>query len=108
MGGDAETHRSRFWNRVLGTSYPSAPWDAYWKNVNGICNFFWIKYRYGRPSALSFAGMVATYAVKTLMFDRRPLRRLPWVLRAARAGRRGEVIGMTPERWAELTSQSRT
>jgi rhamnopyranosyl-N-acetylglucosaminyl-diphospho-decaprenol beta-1,3/1,4-galactofuranosyltransferase len=107
MGGDADTRRSRFWNRVLGTSYPSAPWDGYWKNVNGVCNFFWIKYRYGRPSPLAFAGMVSTYVVKTLMFDRRPLRRIPWIVRAALSGRRGEPMGMTPERWAEVAGGGR-
>jgi rhamnopyranosyl-N-acetylglucosaminyl-diphospho-decaprenol beta-1,3/1,4-galactofuranosyltransferase len=107
MGGDADTRRSRFWNRVLGTSYPSAPWDGYWKNVNGVCNFFWIKHRYGRPSPLAFAGMVSTYVVKTLMFDRRPLRRIPWIVRAALAGRRGQPMGMTPERWAEVAGRGR-
>jgi hypothetical protein len=92
---------------MLGTSYPSAPWDGYWKNVNGVCNFFWIKHRYGRPSLPGFAAMVAAYVVKTLMYDRRPLRRIPWIVRAALAGRRGEPMGMTPERWAELTGGAR-
>jgi hypothetical protein len=107
MGGEADTRRSRFWNRLLGTSYPSASWESYWKNVNGVCNFFWIKYRYGRPSRLAFAGMVGTYVAKSLMFDRGPLKRIPWIVRAARAGRRGETIAMTPERWAQVTGPGR-
>jgi rhamnopyranosyl-N-acetylglucosaminyl-diphospho-decaprenol beta-1,3/1,4-galactofuranosyltransferase len=102
MGGEAHTRRSRFWNRALGTSYPSAPWDEYWKNVNGIRNFVWIKHRYGEPSRLAFAGIVGAYVAKTLLYDRRPLRRIPWIVRAARAGRSGRSLDMTPERWRQV------
>ena len=107
MGGEADTRRSRFWNRMLGTSYPSAPWDGYWKNLSGIRNFFWIKHRYGRPSRLAFTGMVLTYVMKTLMYEPRPLRRIPWVVRAALAGRRGQPLGLTAERWARIAGPPR-
>jgi rhamnopyranosyl-N-acetylglucosaminyl-diphospho-decaprenol beta-1,3/1,4-galactofuranosyltransferase len=107
MGGEADTRRSRFWNCLLGTSYPSAPWESYWKNLSGVRNFFWIKHRYGRVTRLAFAGMVAAYVVRTLMFERRPLRRIPWVVKAALAGRRGEPLGLTPERWAQIAGPGR-
>jgi GT2 family glycosyltransferase len=102
MGGDADTRRSRFWNRLLGTSYPSATWEDYWKTVNSVRNFAWIKHRYGDPSRRAFAVTVAGYVVKTLMFERQPLRRIPWIVRAARAGREGRSLDMTPDRWREI------
>jgi rhamnopyranosyl-N-acetylglucosaminyl-diphospho-decaprenol beta-1,3/1,4-galactofuranosyltransferase len=105
MGGEADTRRSRFWNRLLDTSYPSAPWESYWKNLSGVRNFFWIKHHYGHVTPLAFAGMVAVYVVRTLMFERRPFRRIPWLVKAALAGRRGEPLGLTPERWAEITAR---
>jgi len=102
MGGVTGTRRGRFWNRVLGTSYPSPAWDDYWKNVNGVRNFFWIRQRYWPPSRLQFAGLVGAYVVKALLFDPRPHRGVPWIVRAALAGRRGEAAPMTPERWAGI------
>jgi rhamnopyranosyl-N-acetylglucosaminyl-diphospho-decaprenol beta-1,3/1,4-galactofuranosyltransferase len=102
MGGEGSTRRGRFWNRLLGTSYPSATWEDYWKTVNSVRNFAWIKHRYGDPSRRAFAVTVAGYIAKTLMFERQPLRRIPWIVRAARAGREGRTLDMTPDRWREI------
>jgi len=99
MGGGSVTRRSRFWNRALGFGYTSASWEGYWKNLYAIRNFMWVKHRYGRVSPLAFAGLTATYVVKALMYDRRPLRRIPWIVRYALNGRRGDFSGPTPAQW---------
>ena len=93
------TRRSRFWNRALGFGYTSASWEGYWKNLYAIRNFMWVKHRYGRISPVAFAGLTATYVVKTLLYDRRPLRRIPWIVRYALNGRRGDFSGPTPAEW---------
>jgi GT2 family glycosyltransferase len=85
MGGGTATRRSRLWNRALGLSYTSASWDGYWKNLLAIRNFLWIKRHEQHARPLAFAGLTATYVAKSLLYDRRPLRRVPWILRAARA-----------------------
>jgi GT2 family glycosyltransferase len=99
MGGGSSTRRSRFWNRALGFGYTSASWDGYWKNLYAIRNFMWVKHRYGHVSPIAFAGLTVTYVVKTLMYDRRPLRRIPWIVRYALKGRRGDFTGPTPAEW---------
>ncbi|HEX8104368.1 MAG TPA: glycosyltransferase family 2 protein [Solirubrobacteraceae bacterium] len=105
LGGGADTRRSRFWNRLLGTPYPSTSWDGYWKTLYGIRNFFWIRNHYGQPSPLAHAGTVGAYVAKTLMFDERPLRRIPWIVRYAAKGRRGDLTGVTPEEWARIAAR---
>jgi len=105
MGGAAPTARGRLWGRVLGTEWPSSPWEEYWKPLYGIRNFVWIKRHLGRPGLLTLPGLIAAYAVKALLFDDRPLRRLPWIVRFARAGWRGDFSGPTPEQWQELASR---
>ena len=50
------------------------------------------------------AALTAVYAVKTLLYDQRPLRRLPWLLRYALKGRRSDFSGPTPAEWAQLTA----
>ncbi len=104
IGGNAVTRRSRFWNRLLGQHYTSASWEGYWKNLCGVRNFMWIKHRRRRVTPLAFAGLTATYLVKSTLYDRRPLRRLPWIVRFALAGRRGDFSGPGPEEWARITA----
>lgn len=101
MGG-VPTRRSRFWNRVFGTSYPSAPLEEFWKNLHLVRNFTWIRYHHGRAGPGTLAFVVAAYSVKSLLYDERPLRRIPWIVRAALRGRRGEPLGLTPERWRAI------
>jgi GT2 family glycosyltransferase len=103
MGGTADTRRSRFWNRLLGTSYTSNDWADYWKNLNGIRNFMWVKHTYGNPGLPEFGFLLGGYVVKTLMFEPRPFRRIPWIVRASLAGRRGQPLGLTAERWAQIS-----
>ena len=105
MAGGTATRRSRFWNRVLGTPYPAVPWTGYWKTLYGIRNFVWVKHHYEHPSLADDAAMVAAYAGKALLFDERPLRRIPWILRYAAKGRRGDLTGVTPEEWARIASE---
>ena len=99
VGGTAATGRSRFWNRVLGASYESAPWESYWRDLYRVRNFMWIKTRHDHVGPLEFAALTALYCVKSLLYDERPLRRLPWIVRYARKGRRGDFGGMTPTDW---------
>lgn len=106
MGGDS-TPRSRFWNRLLGVSYPSAPLGDYWKQLHLVRNFVWIRYRHGRPAPGAFAAIACAYAVKSLLYDDRPLRRIPWIFRAALRGRRGLPLGLTPESWARIARVDR-
>ncbi|MDQ3644480.1 MAG: hypothetical protein M3356_03095, partial [Actinomycetota bacterium] len=100
VGGGSATARSRFWNRVLGQHYASSPWPGFWKDLYRVRNFMWIKHRHGRVTPLAFAGLTATYLVKSLMYDPRPLRRLPWIARYALKGRRGDFSAVSPEEWA--------
>jgi hypothetical protein len=102
MGGAAPTARGRLWGRLLGAEYPSSPWPEYWKPLYGIRNFVWIKRHLGRPGPLTLPGLIAAYAVKSLLFDPQPLRRIPWIARFAVAGWRGDFSGPTPEQWQEL------
>lgn len=99
VGGGSATARSRFWNRLLGQHYASSSWQGYWKDLYRVRNFMWIKQRYGRVPALAFAGLTTTYLMKSLMYDQRPLRRLPWIARYALKGRRGDFSGVSPEEW---------
>lgn len=99
VGGGTATARSRFWNRVLGQHYASSSWAGFWKDLYRVRNFMWIKHRHGRITPLAFAGLTATYLVKSLMYDPEPLRRLPWIARYALKGRRGDFSGVSPEEW---------
>jgi GT2 family glycosyltransferase len=100
VGGGSATARSRFWNLVLGQHYASSSWQGFWKDLYRVRNFIWIKQRHGRVTPLAFAGLTAGYLVKSLMYDPRPLRRLPWIARYALKGRRGDFSGVSPEEWA--------
>jgi rhamnopyranosyl-N-acetylglucosaminyl-diphospho-decaprenol beta-1,3/1,4-galactofuranosyltransferase len=94
-----ENRRSRFWNRLTGWDLDPTPLEAFWRNLCGIRNYIWLKRRYEHQTALSAAGTTAQFMVKALLYDERPLRRLPWIARAARDGRRGTFGTITPERW---------
>ncbi|MEA2375902.1 MAG: hypothetical protein QOD53_2365 [Thermoleophilaceae bacterium] len=106
MGGQS-TPRSRFWNRVLGVSYPSAPLGDFWKQLHLVRNFVWLRYQHGSPGATAFVWIACAYAVKSLLYDDRPLRRLPWIFRAAYRGRRGRPLDLTPARWAQIARVDR-
>lgn len=99
MGGRATTGRSRVWNRLLGTQYASAPWSGYWKTLYGVRNFMSIKHRHGPLPLPAFAGLTALYAAKAALFDERPLRAVPLVVRYAWKGRCGDFGGPAPAEW---------
>lgn len=100
VGGTSATRRSRFWNRLLGASYESAPWASYWRDLYRVRNFMWIKTRHDRAGRLELAALTGVYCVKALLYDERPLRRLPWIVRYARKGRQGDFSGVTPASWS--------
>jgi GT2 family glycosyltransferase len=99
IGGGSATARSRFWNRVLGQHYAASSWQGFWKDLYRVRNFMWIKHRYGRVGPLAFAGLTGAYLIKSLMYDPRPLRRLPWLVRFALKGRRGDFSDRDPQEW---------
>ncbi|MGI8747144.1 MAG: glycosyltransferase [Deinococcus sp.] len=106
VGGGSATGRSRFWNRVLGQHYASSSWEGFWKDLYRLRNFMWTKHRYGRVGPLAFAGLTATSLVQSLMYDPRPLRRLPWLVRYAAKGRRGDFSsGLSPQDWARMAAR---
>jgi len=101
-----ENRRSRFWNRLTGWDLDPSPLDVFWRNLCGIRNYIWLKRHYEHQSALSAAGTTAQFMLKALLYDERPLRRLPLILAAARDGRRGTFGTITPERWGRSHSRA--
>lgn len=104
MGGGSVTRRSRFWNRVLGLAYTSSSWEGFWKTLYGIRNFVWIRHRHRDVTPIAFAALVAAYVLKTLIYDPRPFRRIPWVLEYAWKGRQGDFSGPSPGEWAAMVA----
>lgn len=94
--------RSRFWNRLLGWDYDPTPLESFWRNLCGVRNYVWMKRRYEGQSALSAAGTTAQFMLKALLYDERPLRRLRWIARFARDGRRGRFVNIAPEEWVAM------
>lgn len=105
MGGGEVTRRSRLLNRLLKADYRSSSWPDYWKNLYAMRNFFWIRREHGGLSPLGFAGLTAAYAAKSLLYDERPLRRIPWIVRYALKGRRGDFSGPTPAEWRAMAER---
>jgi GT2 family glycosyltransferase len=103
-GGGAVTRRARFFNARFGLTYVPVPWEAFWRDLYRIRNFMWIKQHHGGLSAPAFALLTGGYLAKSLMYDPQPLRRLPWLVRFARKGRRGDWSAPSPEEWARNAS----
>jgi len=99
VGGGEATARSLRWNRLLGAHYTSSPWESYWKDLYRVRNFVALKSEYGRLSNPSLALLILGYLAKSVLYDRRPLRRLPWIVRFAVRGRRGDFRAPSPEQW---------
>ena len=101
--GQAHTsRRSRLVNRLTGWSYGPTPLEAFWRNLCGVRNYVWIKKRYEGQGPAGAAMTVAQFAAKSLLYDDRPLRRIPWIVRYGLAGRRGEFTNVSPAEWAAL------
>ncbi len=75
--------RSRFWNRLLGAHYVSSPWRTYWKDLYRIRNLVAMKVEHQGLSAAGLALVIAGYVAKTLLYETRPWRRIPWLIRFA-------------------------
>jgi GT2 family glycosyltransferase len=103
VGQAYSNRRSRFWNRLTGWSYVPTPLEAFWRNLCGVRNYVWMKKRYEGQGPLGAAFTVAQFAVKSLLYDERPLRRIPWIVRYGRAGRRdGRFRNIKPADWVAM------
>jgi len=104
VGQTHSNRRARFWNRLLGQQIVPFPLEGFWKQLFGLRNFVWIKMVYEGQGALSAAGTVAQFMAKSLMYEDRPLRRLPWILRYGIDGRRGRFVNVDPREWVAKVS----
>jgi rhamnopyranosyl-N-acetylglucosaminyl-diphospho-decaprenol beta-1,3/1,4-galactofuranosyltransferase len=91
--------RGRFWNRVLPVEMYPTPIERFWQNLCGLRNYIWMKREYEGQGALSAVGTALQFMVKALLYDERPLRRLPWITRFALDGRAGRFRNVDPEEW---------
>lgn len=105
IGGGSPTRRSRLVNRMLGATYAPVEWDAFWRDLYRVRNFMWLKHRHGDVRPGEFAVLTAGYLGKSLLYDPRPLRRLPWIVRFALKGRRGDWSAPSPEEWSRQPSR---
>ena len=99
------TRRSRLVNRVLRLNYGATPYDGFWRNIAGVRNYVWIRKTYAGESALGAVGTVAQFIVKALLYDERPLARIPWIVRAGIDGRLGVFQTITPQEWRERVAR---
>lgn len=100
VGGGTLTRRSRLWNRALGANYASSPWDSYWRDLYRVRNLVVLKVAHQGLRRPELWLLLAVYILKTLAYDERPFRRIPWLVRFALKGYRGDFAGPTPEEWA--------
>jgi len=108
VGGAESTARSRVANRLVGAGYGSAPWSSYWKDLYRIRNFVWLRRTHTGMTPAGLALVVAGYLGRSLVYDQRPLRRLPWLLRFAWRGWRGDFAPEpSPADWARIASVRR-
>jgi GT2 family glycosyltransferase len=94
--------RSRVWNALLPVRMHPTPLERFWQNLCGLRNYIWTKRHYEGQGALSAAGTTLQFVLKHLLYDDRALRRIPWILRYARDGRRGRFHNIPPAEWAEM------
>ena len=94
------TRRARLVNRITGWSYAATPYSGFWRNICGVRNYVWMRKVHMGESRLGAVWTVAQFAVKALLYDERPLARLPWIVRAGVDGRRGVFRTITPQEWA--------
>ncbi len=105
VGQNYSTRRSRFLNRVTGWDLDPMPLASFWRNIYGARNFIWIKMRYEHQGPLSACGTTAQFLLKAVLYDDRPLPRIRWLLRYARAGRRGEFVNIPPDQWRVMVER---
>jgi GT2 family glycosyltransferase len=102
VGQSYSNRRGRFWNRLLRWDYDPMPIEGFWRNLCGVRNYIWMKKRYEGQGPLSALGTTAQFMVKSLLYDERPLRRLKWIARFARDGRRGVFRTIEPDEWVAM------
>jgi len=99
--------RARFWNTVLPIHFFPTPLESFWQNLDGLRNYIWTKRHYEGQSALSAAGTTLQFVVKHVLYDEQPFRRVPWILRYARDGRRGRFHNIKPAEWRAMVRQGK-
>jgi GT2 family glycosyltransferase len=107
IGGGSVTRRSRLANRLLRASYTSSPWETYWKDLYRLRNLLVLMKDHRGLSPWALAWLIAVYALKTLLYDPVPVRRMPWLVRFALRGYRGDFTAPTPEGWATMVRERR-
>jgi rhamnopyranosyl-N-acetylglucosaminyl-diphospho-decaprenol beta-1,3/1,4-galactofuranosyltransferase len=93
------TRRATIFNRLLGWQLTSTTWEAAWRNLFALRNYVWMRTRHERMGTAEFVFVVAQFVLKAFMYDERPLRRAPWLIRYAIDGRRGVFRNVTPASW---------
>jgi glycosyltransferase involved in cell wall biosynthesis len=88
--------------RIFGWGFEWTPTAGAWRNLCGARNFVYLKKRYEGQGGLGAAGTIALLALKALLFDEQPLRRIPWLVRYGIEGRRGVFRNFSPEEWREM------
>jgi GT2 family glycosyltransferase len=99
VGQTHANRRARLWNRLLRQQIVPFPLEAFWKQLLGLRNFVWIKKVYEGQSGFGAAVTIGQFMVKSLLYEERPLRRLPWILRYGLDGRRGRFVNIDPQEW---------
>ncbi len=94
--------RSRVWNALFRVRMHPTPLERFWQNLCGLRNYIWTKRHYESQTAISAVGTTLQFVAKHLLYDDRPLRRIPWIVRYARDGRRGRFRNIPPSEWAEM------
>ena len=93
------TRRGALVNRVTGWSYGSTRYAGFWKNIAGVRNYVWIQKEYLGETRLGAVRTIASFVGKALLYDEKPLHRIPWIVRAGIDGRRGRFRNVTPQAW---------
>jgi hypothetical protein len=100
-GHGFQTRRGRLVNALTGWNYGATPYSGFWRNQCGLRNFVWMRKAHFGESAWGAAGTVCQFILKALLYDEKPLRRIPWLVKAGLDGRLGVFATITPQEWAE-------
>ncbi len=97
--------RSALWNRLFGWSFGATQYAGFWRNICGVRNYVWIRKTYAGESALGAVATAGAFLAKALLYDERPLRRVPWIVRATIDGRLGVFHNIEPAEWRDRVSR---
>jgi len=100
-GHGFHTRRSKLVNRLTGWQYGATPYSGFWRNICGVRNFVWTQKHYANQSPLGAGAVALKFIVKALLYDERPVARIPWIIRATIHGRLGQFDNITPQEWAD-------